>query len=182
MDIVIFVRIGQIRGHLWILELEKLGEIYGYWNYHRNLGGIYGYWYVMDMVQVFSCQYESWLIFHWCSWLICCIFLFEFEKNYNCVTIIRMHCRWSCHFNLGLVVCLPTPVITGGKYSRESFGDHSYICRYYHNLVLDSFLIMFGHLVWALLSTALVFTLLGMVGVITLIKFFLEKHLKDQSW
>ena len=94
-----------------------------------------------------------------------------------------MHCRWSCHFNLGLVVCLPTPVITGGKYSRESFGDHSYICRYYHNLVLDSFLIMFGHLVWALLSTALVFTLLGMVGVITLtIKFFLENHLKDHSW
>ena len=83
MDIVIFVRIGQIRGHLWILELEKLGEIYGYWNYHRNLGGIYGYWYVMDMVQVFSCQYESWLIFYCCSWLIFCIFLFEFGKNYN---------------------------------------------------------------------------------------------------
>ena len=42
MDIAIFVGIGQNRGHLWILELEKLGEIHGYWNYHRNLGGSYG--------------------------------------------------------------------------------------------------------------------------------------------
>ena len=43
------------------------------------------------------------------------------------------------------------------------------VFRYYHNLVLDSFLIMFGHLVWALLSTALVFTLLGMVSVIIIL-------------
>jgi len=42
----------------------------------------------------------------------------------------------------------------------SAYASHN---RYYHNLVLDSFLIMFGHLVWALLSTALVFTLLGMV-------------------
>ena len=45
---------------------------------------------------------------------------------------------------------------------------YNLVCRYYHNLVLDSFLIMFGHLVWALLSTALVFTLLGMVGGIVI--------------
>ena len=41
--------------------------------------------------------------------------------------------------------------------------------RYFHNLVLDSFLIIFGHLVWAILSTALVFTLLGLVRGRTLI-------------
>ena len=41
MDIAIFVGIGQNRGHLWILELEKLGEIHGYWNYHRNLGKLW---------------------------------------------------------------------------------------------------------------------------------------------
>ena len=41
--------------------------------------------------------------------------------------------------------------------------------RYFHNLVLDSFLIVFGHLVWAILSIALVFTLLGLVRGRTLI-------------
>ena len=37
-------------------------------------------------------------------------------------------------------------------------------------MVLDSFLIVFGHLVWAILSTALVFTLLGLVRGRPLIK------------
>jgi len=42
----------------------------------------------------------------------------------------------------------------------SAYASHN---RYFHNLVLDSFLIVFGHLVWAILSTALVFTLLGLV-------------------